>query len=130
MLGWLPFPSIRGYVALILLLAVGLTSSFLLRNASVKHLHYVAMPNALLIFLQEPVGVSQSKIEGEITRILADQPARKGHIPLFYVLSKKYALHHFLIDSGIRDSALTSSKLPDGSWYLIAASASYCGSPT
>jgi protein-S-isoprenylcysteine O-methyltransferase Ste14 len=129
-LGWLPSPSIRTYVALVLLLAVGLTGSFLVRVASVKNLHYVALANALLVFLEEPVGVSQSKIESEITRVLADQPARRGSVPLFYFLSKKDGLHHLLIDSGITRRAAISSELPDASWYLVGASASYCASAT
>jgi len=93
-------------------------------------LHHVVLPNALLVFLQEPAGVSQSKIESEITRVLADQPARRGSVPLFYVLSNKGALHHLLLDSGITRGAVISSKLPDASWYLVAASASYCSSAT
>lgn len=130
MLGWLPSPSIRTYVALILLLIVGLTGSFFVRAASVKNLHYVALPNALLVFLEEPVGVSQSEIESEITRVLADRPVPRGTVPLFYVVSRKDALHHLLIDSGITRDAVTSSKLPDASWYLVGASASYCASAT
>ncbi len=129
-LGWLPSPSVRGYVALALLLVVGLTSSFFVRAASIKNLHYVVLPNALLVFLEEPAGVSQSKIESELTRILADQDAPSAGVPLFYVLSKKETLHHLLIDSGITRDALTHSRLPDASWYLVGASASYCASAT
>lgn len=128
--GRLPSPSVRGYVALILLLVVGLTGSFFLRAASVKHLHYIVLPNALLLFLEEPVRASQSTIEGEITRVLGDQPARRGSVPLFYVVSKKDALHHLLLDSGITRDAVTRSKLPDAPWYLVWASASYCASTT
>src|SRR5262249_13160037 len=130
LLGWLPSPSVRSCSALVLLLVVGLTAGFLVRAASIRNLHYVALPNALLVFLEEPAGVSQRRIESEITRTLADQPARKGSVPLFYVLSKKETLHHLLLDSGITRDALTSSKLPDGSWYLVQASASYCASAT
>jgi len=129
-LGWLPSPSIRSYVALILLLVVGLTGSFFARAASVKSLHYVVLPSALLVFLEEPVEVSQSKIESEVASILAGQPARRGSVAVFYVLSKKDVLLHLLIDSGIRPDAATGSKLPDASWYLVAASASYCSSAT
>jgi protein-S-isoprenylcysteine O-methyltransferase Ste14 len=127
-LGWLPSPSMRSYLALVLLLVVGVTGSFLLRAASVKNLHQIALPNALLVFLEQPAGVSQNKIESEVTRILAGQPGRTGSIPLFYVVSKKDALHHLLLDSGITRDVLTSSKLPDASWYLVGASASYCAS--
>jgi protein-S-isoprenylcysteine O-methyltransferase Ste14 len=128
--GWIPSPSIRSYVALTLVLIVGVTGSFFVRRATVKNLHYVALPNALIIFLEEPVGVSQSKIESEVATLLADQPARRGSVAVFYVLSKKGALHHLLIDSGIRPGAAASSKLPDATWYLVGASASYCTSET
>jgi protein-S-isoprenylcysteine O-methyltransferase Ste14 len=129
-LGWLPSSSMRSYAALSLMLVVGLTGSFLVRAASVKSLHYVALPNALLVFLEEPAGVSQSEIESEITRVLADQPTRGGSVPLFYVLSSKGALHHLLLDSGIRQDAAIHGKLPDACWYLVEASASYCSSGT
>jgi protein-S-isoprenylcysteine O-methyltransferase Ste14 len=128
--GWLPSSPTRNYVALIGLMVAGLTASFFLRGASIKNLHYVARPNALLVFLEEPNGVSQSKIESEITGVLAGQPARNGSIPLFYVLSKKGTLHHLLIDSGITRSAATVNKLPAASWYLVEASATYCASGT
>ncbi|HKF21356.1 MAG TPA: methyltransferase [Candidatus Angelobacter sp.] len=128
--GRLPSSSMRSYAALALLLVVGLSGSFLVRAASVKNLHTVALPNALLVFLEEPAGVSQSEIESEITRVLADHPARERSVPLFYVLSSKGALHHLLLDSGIRQDATTRSKLPDASWYLVGASASYCASST
>jgi len=111
-----------------------LTGSFLLRAGSIKQVHHVTLPNAVVVFLDEPVGASESKIENEITRVLAlaDQPARKGSVPLFYVLSKKGKLQHLLLDSGITRDALNSIKLPDtaSSWYLVAASASYCASAT
>jgi hypothetical protein len=131
-LGWLPSPSMRSYVALVLLLVVGLTGSFLVRAASIKHLHHVLLPNALVVFLQEPVGLSNSKIESEITRLLADQPARRGSVPVFYVVPKQGILHHLLLDSGITRDALNRTKFPDGSssWYLVEASASYCSSAT
>jgi protein-S-isoprenylcysteine O-methyltransferase Ste14 len=129
-LGWLPWPSMRSYVALILLLLVGLTGSFLVRAASVKQLHHAVLPNALLVFLQEPAGVSKSNIENEVARVLADQPGAKGSVPLFYVLSNKDSLHHLLLDSGVTRDALTRSKLPDAAWYLVEASASYCASAT
>lgn len=118
----------RSYVALILLLLVGLTGSFFLRAASVRNLHRVVLSHALLIFLEEPAGVSQSKIESEITRVLADQPAGTGTVPVFYVVSRKGALHHLLIDSGITRGALNRGTLPDAPWYLVEASASYCSS--
>ena len=127
---WLPSPSIRSYVALLLLLVVGVTGGFLVRGASVKHLHYVVLPRALIIYLQEPGGVSESKIESEIMRVLADAPAQRGSIPVFCVLSRKDALHHLLIDSGVTRGAAASGKLPDASWYLVGASASYCTSAT
>jgi protein-S-isoprenylcysteine O-methyltransferase Ste14 len=130
-LGWLHSPSMRSYVALVLLLVVGLTGSFLVRAASIKHLHHVVLPNALVVFLEKPEGVSESKIESEITRLLTDQPARKGSVPAFYVLSKKGTLRHLLLDSGITRDVLNRSKLPDASsWYLVEASASYCASAT
>src|SRR5215472_13462760 len=69
--GWLPSTSMRGYAALVLLLVVGLTGSFLLRAASIKQVHHVTLPNAVVVFLDEPVGASESKIENEITRVLA-----------------------------------------------------------
>lgn len=128
--GWLPSTSMRSYVALVLLLVVGLTGSFFVRAASIKQLHHVVLPNALLVFLEEPAGASESKIESEIARLLADQPARKATVPVFYVLSKKEALHHLLLDSGITRDALSRGKFPDASWYLVAASASYCASAT
>jgi protein-S-isoprenylcysteine O-methyltransferase Ste14 len=130
--GWLPSPSMRGYVALVLLVIVGLTGSFFVRAASIKHLHHVILPNALLVFLEEPAGANQSKIESEITKVLAHQPARRGSVPIFYVLSKKQTLRHLLLDSGITRDALNRSKLPDASssWYLVGASASYCSSAT
>jgi hypothetical protein len=130
--GWMPSTTMRGYAALVLLLVVGLTGSFFLRAASIKKLHQVALANAELVFLDEPPGVSESKIESEITRLLtlADQPARKGSVPLFYVFSKKGKLHHLLLDSGVTRDALNRSKFPEASWYLVAASASYCSSAT
>jgi hypothetical protein len=127
---WIPSSSVRSYVALLLLLVVGMTGGFLARGASVKHLHYVVLPQALVIYLEEPKGVSQSKIEREIARVLADEPAQRGSVPVFYVLSRKDALHHLLIDSGITRGASASGKLPDAPWYLIRASASYCTSAT
>src|SRR5215472_16956053 len=130
--GWLPSPSMRSYVALVLLLVVGLTGSFLVRAASIKHLHHVLLRNALVVFLQEPVGLSDSKIESEITRLLADQPAPRGSVLVFYVVPKQGILHHLLLDSGITRDALNRTKFPDGSssWYLVEASASYCSSAT
>jgi protein-S-isoprenylcysteine O-methyltransferase Ste14 len=128
--GWLPSPSIRGYVALILLLVVGLTGGFLLRRASVNHLHYAVLPNALLVFLEDPAGLSQGRIEDEVTRVLEDQPTGRGNVPVFYVLSKKDALHHLLLDSGMTRSAAAGKNLPAASWYLVEAAASYCSSPT
>src|SRR5262249_38340189 len=128
--GWLPSPSMRNYVALILLLIGGLTASFFVRAASIKNLHHVLLPNALLVFLDEPPGASQSKIESEITRVLAGQTARRGSVPVFYVFSKKEKLQHLLLDSGIMRNALAGSKLPDASWYMVGASASYCTSAT
>ncbi|MFY9910455.1 MAG: methyltransferase [Candidatus Sulfotelmatobacter sp.] len=125
MLGWLPWPSIRGYVALALLSGAGLAGSFLLRSASVKNLHHVAMPKALLVFLQEPADVSQTKIEDETARILAGQPDRRASVPVFYVLSNRKGLYHLLLDSGITRAALSGNSLPDASWYLVEASASY-----
>jgi protein-S-isoprenylcysteine O-methyltransferase Ste14 len=130
LLGWLPSNSMRSYVALILLLVAGLAAGFFLRGASIKHLHHVALPNALVIFLEEPDGVSQNKLESEIAGVLGGQPARNGSIPLFYVLSKKGTLHHLLIDSGITRSAAAVNKLPAASWYLVEASATYCASGT
>ena len=128
-LGWLPWPSMRSYLALVPLLVVGLTGSFLVRAASIKNLHYVVLPNALLIFM-EPVGASQSQIESEVANVFADQPARTGSVSLFYVLSRKETLRHLLIDSGITRDAVARSNFPDASWYLVGASASYCGSAT
>lgn len=127
-LGWLPSPSIRSYVALVLLLVVVLTGSFFVRAASIKNLHYAVLPDALVILLEEPVAVSRSKIESEITRILAQQTAPKATVPLFYVVSNKDTLHHLLLDSGITRDTLTRSRFPDASWYLVGASASYCAS--
>ena len=126
-LGWLPWPSIRGYVALTILLAVGLAGSFLSRSASIRNLHYIAMPKALLVFLQEPADVTQGRIENEAVRILAAQPDRMASIPVFYVLSSKRKLRHLLLDSGITRDALRRASLPDASWYLVEASASYGG---
>jgi len=130
LLGWLPSPSMRSYIALILLLLAGLAAGFFLRGASIKNLHHAALPNALLVFLEQPDGVSQSKIESEIAGVLAGQPAQSGSIRLFYVLSKKDKLHHLLIDSGMTRGAVTTSKLPAASWYLVEASATYCASAT
>ena len=124
-LSWLPWPSIRGCVALAILLAVGLAGSFLLRSASIRNLHYVAMPKALLVFLQEPIDVTQGRIENEAGRILAAQPDRMASVPVFYVLSNKKELHHLLLDSGITRDSLSRTSLPDASWYLVEASASY-----
>ena len=124
MLGWLPWPSIRGYVALAILLAVGLAGSFR-RSASIKNLHHVAMPNALLVFLQEPADISQTRIENEALHLLAGQPDRMASVPVFYVLSDAKALRHLLLDSGITREALRHTRLPDASWYLVEASASY-----
>ena len=124
-LGWLPWPSIRGYVVLTMLLAVGLAGSFLLRSASIRNLHYVPMPKALLVFLQEPAAVSQGRIENEAVRILAAQPDRMASVPVFYVLSNKKKLRHLLLDSGITREALIRASLPDASWYLVEAWASY-----
>jgi len=124
-LGWLPWSSIRAYVALTILLAVGLAGSFLLRSASIRNLHYVVMPNALLVFLREPADVSQGRIESEAVRILAAQRDRTASVPVFYVLSNKKGLHHLLLDSGITRDALRRASLPDASWYLVEASASY-----
>jgi protein-S-isoprenylcysteine O-methyltransferase Ste14 len=124
-LGWLPWPSIHGYVALTMLLAVGLAGSFLLRSASIRNLHYVAMPKALLVFLQEPADVSQGRIENEAVRILAAQPDRMASVPVFYVLSNRKKLRHLLLDSGVTRDALRRASLPDASWYLVEASASY-----
>jgi hypothetical protein len=130
--GWLPSASMRSYAALVLLLVVGLTGSFIVRAASIRNLRHVVLANALLVFLDEPAGVSQSKIEGEVTRILAlaGQPARRESVPLFYVVSKKGTLHHLLLDSGITRDTLARTTFPDASWYLVAASASYCASAT
>jgi len=128
--GWLPSPPMRSYAALVLLMVVGLTSSFFMRAASIRSLHYVALPNALVVFLEEPVAVKPSTVESEITRISADQPAPKGSVSLFYVVSKKETLRHLLVDSGITRDALTRSRLPDASWYLVEASASYCAAAT
>ena len=130
--GWLPSTSMRGYAALVLLLVMGLTCSFLLRAESIKNLHHVRLPNAVVVFLDEPAGASETKVESEITRLLAlaDQSTRKGSVPIFYVLSKRGALHHLLLDSGITRDALKASKFPDASWYLVGASASYCASAT
>ena len=69
-IGWLPHPSIHGYIALILPLVVSLVGSFDVRRTSVKNLHYVAQPKDLLIYLNEPAGVSQSGIESKY--LLAD----------------------------------------------------------
>jgi len=128
--GRLPSGPTRGYAALVLLLIVGLTTSFLVRAASIRSLHQVALPNALVIFLDEPAGGSENKIESEVTHVLAGQPVQGGSVPLFYVLAKKQTLRHLLMDSGITRSALTKSELPDASWYLVEASASYCSSAT
>jgi hypothetical protein len=96
-----------------------------LRSASVKNLHHVAMSKALLVLLQEPADVSQTKIEDETARILAGQPDRMASVPVFYVLSNRKGLHHLLLDSGITRAALSGTSLPDASWYLVEASASY-----
>jgi len=125
LLGWLPWPSIRGYVALTIALALGLAGSFLLRFASIRNLHYVAMPKALLIFLQEPADVSQARIENQAANLLAAQPDRMASVPVFYVLADRKELHHLLLDSGITRDALSRIRLPDASWYLVEASASY-----
>jgi protein-S-isoprenylcysteine O-methyltransferase Ste14 len=127
-LSWLPSPSMRRYVALVLLLVGGLISSFFLRAVSIKHLHHVVLPSALLVFMDESVGVNQHKIEREITHVLADQSAGTGSIPVFYVLSKKHTLRHLLVDSGVTQDTLTCIKFPDASWYVVRASASYCSS--
>jgi protein-S-isoprenylcysteine O-methyltransferase Ste14 len=129
-LGWLPSPTMRSYVALVLLLVVSLTGSFFLRAASIRNLHRVVLPDTLLVFLKEPAGVSPNKIENEITRVLANQPAPRGSVRLFYVLSRKDTLHHLLLDSGVTRDTLIRSKLPDAAWYLVEASASYCSSAT
>ena len=124
-LGWLPWPSMRGYVALGMLLAVGLAGGFLLRSASIRNLHYVVMPKALLVFLQEPTDVTQERIEDEAVRILAAQPDRMAGVPVFYVLSNKKELRHLLLDPGITRDALRRASFPNASWYLVEASASY-----
>ena len=124
-LGWLPWPSMRGYVALMMLLAVGLAGSFLLRSASIRNLHYVAMSQALLVFLQEPTDVAQGRIENEAVGILAAQPDRMASVPVFYILSDKKKLRHLLLDSGVTRDALSRASFPDASWYLVEASASY-----
>ncbi len=129
-LGSLPWTSIRGYVALTILLAGALAGGFLLRSASIRNLHYVAMPKALLVFLQEPADVSQATIENEAGRVLATHSDRMGSVPVFYVLSSKRGLHHLLLDSGITRDALRRASLPDASWYLVEASASYGASST
>lgn len=125
-LGWLPFASIHGYAALVLLLIVGLAAGFYLRAQSVKTLHHVVQSNALIVFLDQPANVSQSEIESEIARVQTNQPARTATIPLFYVVSKKHRLLHLLIDSGVARDAVTESKLPEASWYLVEASAGFC----
>src|SRR5205823_10525241 len=114
--------------ALALLLVVALAGSFLVRAASIKNLHYVVLPKALLVFLDEPAGVSQSKIESEITRILADQDAPSAAVPLFYVLSKKETLHHLLIDSGFTRDDLTHRNLQYALWNIARSSASLSAS--
>jgi protein-S-isoprenylcysteine O-methyltransferase Ste14 len=124
-LGWLPWPSVRGYLALGLVLVAGFAGSFFFRFASIRNLHYVALPKALLIFLQEPPGVSQSTIESQAAGILAGQPDRTASLPVFYVLSDAGQLHHLLLDSGIMRETLSHTRLPDASWYLVEASASY-----
>lgn len=126
-MGRMPYPSMHGYVALILLLVVSLAGSFCVRAASVKNLHHAVQSEALVVFLNEPVGLSQSEIESEIARVLANQPPQRASIPLFYVVSKKDTLHHLLIDSGIARDAVTQSKIPEASWYLVEASAGFCG---
>jgi protein-S-isoprenylcysteine O-methyltransferase Ste14 len=134
--GWLPWPErkrrrqMRGYAALVLLLGVCLAAGFLVRAASIRNLNYVALPNALVVFLDEPPRASLGEIERELTRVLASQPAPRGSVPLFYVVSEKHALHHLLLDSGITRDVLTGSRLPDASWYLVSASASYCSAAT
>jgi protein-S-isoprenylcysteine O-methyltransferase Ste14 len=126
--GWLPWPPVRGYAALIVLLVAVLTSAFFVRALSIRKLHDVALPNALIVFLDEPPRAAPGKIEGEITRLLAGQSAPRGSVRLFYVLSKKHTLQHLLLDSGITHDALAASNFPDASWYLVSASASYCAS--
>jgi len=125
-LGWLPYPSIHGYVALIVLLLASLAGSFYVRGAFVRNLHYVVQSRALVVFLNGPAGVNQSETIGEITRLSANQPPRVASVPLFYVVSKKDSLHHLLIDSGIERDAVTQSKIPNASWYLVEASAGFC----
>jgi protein-S-isoprenylcysteine O-methyltransferase Ste14 len=127
---WLPWQAIRGYAALFLLLGVCLAAGFLVRAASVRNLNYVALHQALIVFLDEPPRAGLGKIESEITRLLADQPAPRGSVPLFYVVSEKHSLRHLLLDSGITRDALAASHFPDASWYVVSASASYCASDT
>jgi protein-S-isoprenylcysteine O-methyltransferase Ste14 len=128
--GWLPSTSMRGYAAPALVVAVVLTGSFLVRVASIRNLHTVVLPNALAVFLQEPEQASPGQIESEIKRVLADEPGPKGSVSLFYVVSRKGALHHLLLDSGVTRDVLAKSNFPDASWYLVRASASYCASAT
>jgi protein-S-isoprenylcysteine O-methyltransferase Ste14 len=127
--GWLPRP-LRGYAALVLLLAMGLTVGFQARAASTRNLNYVVLPNALIVFLDEPPRAGLGTIESEIARVMAGQPAPKGSVPLFYVVSERHTLQHLLLDSGISRDALSASSFPDASWYLVSASASYCAAAT
>lgn len=129
-LGWLPTPYVRGYVALFILLVAGLASSVLLRAGSVQSLHYEALPKALVIFLEEPAGVDPKTIENQIARISAEDSPQKGTVRLFYVLSDKGTLRHLLVDSGVTYEGLKRGSLPEGAWYLVRASASYCSADT
>ena len=129
-LGWVPSKSVRGYAALGLLLVVGVSGSFLLRSASIRHLHYVLLPKAMVVFLQEPPDARPGKIESETVRILAGQPTQRASVPVFYVVSSGGAFYHLLLDSGITRDALRHCKFPDASWYLVEGLASYCTAAT
>ncbi len=131
--GWFPLRRLRGYIVLVLVLGIGLAASVALRSASVRRLHYEVLPESpgtLVLFLKQPRAAAKEKIRRKAIELSSRLPKTAGSVPVFYILSDKEHLHHLLVDSGMRYEALSRMELPESSWYLVQAAASYPCAPT
>jgi protein-S-isoprenylcysteine O-methyltransferase Ste14 len=126
--GWLPHVSLRPFAALAVLFVFSVIGGVALRRSSVCNLHYEVFPEAprsLVVFLREPTRGELPAIRTHIARLSEALPAKRGSVPIFYVLSGKDELHHLFVDSGVSYDGLSHEALPDASVYLVQGTAFY-----
>jgi len=123
---WIPArPAVRAtIVAAVLILAFSL--SFGLRRLALTDVDYAVVEGdrpGLVLFLDSPAGADRGYLTRAASALMPE--AGRGKLPLFYVARTKHALDHLLIDSGFSYPRLKQEDIPNTSWYLVQAAASY-----